>query len=155
MLHVPTDATLSRLLARTKRDKRTGCLRWQGAKNLNGYGRVCIGGKVLLVHRVVCALAHGPIPDGHVVDHVHARGCRHVDCINPDHLEAVTTLENALRSSHPKMVVHVTGVCARGHRIAGENAKPDGDGRTRCRKCHTDKRHELHERRKASTGGRA
>lgn len=146
MLHVTPDPTLERLLARTKRDRRSGCRRWQGAKNLNGYGRVSIDGKLLLVHRVVCALAHGPIPAGHVVDHVHARGCRYVDCIEPDHLEAVTPLENALRSSHPKMAVHLTGRCLRGHRIAGANAKPDGDGRFRCRKCHTDKRRELRQR---------
>jgi hypothetical protein len=41
--------------------------------------------------------AHGAVPDGLVIDHVKDRGCRFRDCVNVDHLEPVTLLENSRR----------------------------------------------------------
>ena len=38
-------------------------------------------------------LAVGPIPDGREIDHL----CRNHRCVNPDHLEPVTHLENMRR----------------------------------------------------------
>ena len=50
-----------------------------------------------MAHRYVYELFRGPIPDGHVLDHVKKKGCKHRDCVNPDHLEPVTQQENTLR----------------------------------------------------------
>ena len=36
--------------------------------------------------------------EGLTIDHVHANGCRNVDCVNPAHLEAVTQAENNRRA---------------------------------------------------------
>jgi DNA-binding XRE family transcriptional regulator len=36
----------------------------------------------------------GPIPDGMVADHL----CRHTLCVNPNHLESVTSLEDLRRA---------------------------------------------------------
>ena len=44
-------------------------------------------------HRVAYELFVGPIPDGLELDHL----CRRRNCINPDHLEAVTHAENIAR----------------------------------------------------------
>ena len=71
----------------------SGCWEWQGEKNRNGYGRVWIGGKRLMVHRVVFELLVGPIPEGLVLDHL----CRNRPCCNPEHQDPVTVRENTLR----------------------------------------------------------
>jgi hypothetical protein len=51
-----------------------------------------------LAHRVSYEFYQGPIPEGHEIDHVWQRGCRSRQCINPEHLEAVTHQENVRRS---------------------------------------------------------
>lgn len=69
------------------------CLRWKGSRNWGGYGQISVGGRQQRVHRVAYELAKGPIPEGLEIDHL----CRVRDCINPDHLEAVTHQENIRR----------------------------------------------------------
>lgn len=87
-----------RLLAGAERDYLTGCLRWTGDHWAGrGYGRLHVSGKGRSVHRLAHEIWIGPIPEGHAVDHVHANGCRHKDCIEPAHLEAVTQAENNRR----------------------------------------------------------
>lgn len=71
----------------------TACWLWCGEINRNGYGRVWIGGKRLMTHRVVYELLVGPIEDGLVLDHL----CRNRRCCNPKHMEPVTVRENTLR----------------------------------------------------------
>lgn len=76
------------------------CLLWTGTALMpDGYARFTYRGKKQLVHRVVWEDANGPIPDGWQVDHVAARGCRHRNCVNIDHLEAVPPGENTRRAS--------------------------------------------------------
>lgn len=75
----------------------TECWPWlRGTRD--GYGMARFDGKQQSAHRVAYQLTHGPIPDGLVVDHVAARGCRMRACCNPAHLEAVTHRENARRA---------------------------------------------------------
>lgn len=71
-------------------DKPDECWRWPGTKTRDGYGRVCMNGRLQLAHRVAYELHVGPIPDGLVIDHV----CYTYDCFNPAHLEPVTRVEN-------------------------------------------------------------
>ena len=62
------------------------------------YGTISSGGKGghhLYAHRVAHEIYKGPIPEGYEVDHL----CGETLCVNPDHLEAVTTQTNALRSN--------------------------------------------------------
>lgn len=73
-----------------------GCWRWTGAHMGNGYASFSAPGHVL-AHRYSYELNVGPIPAGLTIDHVHAKGCRHHDCVNPAHLEAVTQAENNRR----------------------------------------------------------
>lgn len=81
-------------------DKNTdpgGCWLWTGSRQASGYGSITRHGRALVAHRLVYQLLVGPIPDGFVIDHVHAKGCRNKHCVNPDHLEAVTHAENIRR----------------------------------------------------------
>lgn len=74
------------------------CWRWQGFIRANGYGEISWKGKTRLAHRVAYELHTGaPIPKDHDLDHVVTRGCKHRDCVNPHHLEAVDHAENMHR----------------------------------------------------------
>jgi hypothetical protein len=74
----------------------SGCWLWQGELNRNGYGRVWVSGRRLMVHRVVYALLVGEIPKGLVLDHK-SDVCSHRNCCNPAHLEPVTVKVNTHR----------------------------------------------------------
>lgn len=75
------------------------CLIWQGAKTPEGYGVKREAGRRLgYVHRLIYRELRGPIPEGHQIDHVRARGCRSTSCCNVEHLEPVTSLENHRRA---------------------------------------------------------
>src|SRR4051812_35687163 len=75
----------------------SGCWLWTGALNYNGYGTYSWaeedGRHTYLAHRLVYIIERGPIPDGLQLDHL----CRLRCCVNPDHLEPVTSGENARR----------------------------------------------------------
>lgn len=116
-----------KILTRSVRDGE--CLRWTGSHNPKGYGQVCHEGRVLDVHRAAHELWVGPIPDGLEVDHVAARGCRHRDCVEPAHLEAVTHAENLRRKAE---ITH----CPRGHEFSEANTRwATNDRGYRVRKC--------------------
>lgn len=103
----------SRLHDRTVVDPESRCHRWQGCRSSDGYGQIKVDGAKLYVHRVAYALFVGDLIDGMHIDHVRARGCRHRDCWNPEHLEQVTPQENARRAfaalGDIPATVHVVG----------------------------------------------
>lgn len=76
-----------------------GCLRWAGGINKKtGYGHFTVNGKARMAHRIAWELANDrPVPDEAAIDHVYEKGCRHRDCVRPDHLEAVTDMINNQR----------------------------------------------------------
>jgi hypothetical protein len=79
----------------------TGCMPWLGkpfcraelVKNVHGL--VSLRSRSWAAHRVVYTLMRGPIPDGLVIDHL----CGWASCVNPDHLEPVTSGENSRRET--------------------------------------------------------
>lgn len=72
-----------------------GCWPWHAATFSNGYGEIWdpVAGKNRLAHRRVYELLVGPIPEGLQLDHL----CRTKACVNPAHLELVTSRENTIR----------------------------------------------------------
>jgi hypothetical protein len=72
---------------------RNGCWIWTGNKNMYGYGRFKLNKKDVYTHRYSYEIFRGKIPKGLELDHL----CKNRDCLNPDHLEAVTHKENILR----------------------------------------------------------
>lgn len=128
-----------KLIANSVVDPGTGCRRWVRSHNSRGYGLICVGGgKVDTVHRVAYRLWVGEIPEGYTIDHVHDRGCRHKDCFEPTHLEAVTGQENARRAA-----VLITR-CPHGHEYTEDNTivKTRASGRQErsCRTCQNTNR---------------
>jgi hypothetical protein len=92
-------------------EKRGSCWIWTGTINL-GYGTFQAGGKSLRAHRVAWVLVHRrPIPDGLSLDHI----CRVRSCVNPDHLEPVTTRINVLRGIGVTAINARKTHCRRGH----------------------------------------
>ena len=72
-----------------------GCWVWIGARNKAGYGSTSAGkrNKSMLAHRRSYEALVGPIPEGLEIDHL----CFNTSCINPEHLEPVTSAENQRR----------------------------------------------------------
>lgn len=72
------------------------CWVWTAAVNGHlGYGSYWDGVKQVRSHRFSYELFFGPIAPGLQIDHV----CRVPSCVNPAHLEAVTSLENQRRAT--------------------------------------------------------
>jgi hypothetical protein len=77
-----------------KVNKTDTCWLWTGALQSRGYGSVGIGNhRTGLAHRVAYEALVGPIGDGLTIDHL----CRVKSCVNPAHLEPVTSAENIRR----------------------------------------------------------
>lgn len=124
----------SRLRAKCCDDEVTGCWLWQGTLDKDGYGaQVKIGShtdgsrRAVRPHRWFYAHFKGPIPEGLVIDHL----CRNRRCQNPEHLEAVTHVENTKRGARAT-ATH----CHRGHPLSGENVRLS-KGRWQSRVCRT------------------
>ena len=104
------------------------CWNWVGTVNDQGYGRFYItsgmtGRRTIAAHRFAYEDLVGPIPDGMLLDHL----CRNRACVNPDHVEPVTSRENTVRGLVSALHEYR---CRRGHTT---QRRPDG--RFDCRKC--------------------
>lgn len=104
----------------------TGCWLWGAYVSENGYGKIGFEGKTLYAHRVAYELLRGPISDDFELDHL----CKVRSCVNPDHLEPVSRLENVRRSS----VANKTS-CKNGHPFSEENTWVEKNGSRHCREC--------------------
>lgn len=109
------------------------CWVWTGALN-GGYGAMQVDGHQRRVHRVVWETIKGPIPDGLTLDHL----CRVRHCVNPDHLEPVTSGENWRRGYHAHAVAMRNGTCTRGHPLTPETTRRTSNGYYRCVVCLRD-----------------
>lgn len=99
------------------------CWEWTGAKSSTGYGQYRDDGVQIGAHRFVYEALVGPIPDGLQVDHL----CKNKGCVNPDHLEIVSSSLNTLRGMGAS-----DSRCKRGH--SDRYVYPNGR-KTYCKVC--------------------
>ena len=111
-----------------------GCWNWTGAQDRKGYGRLwSFEAKApVLAHRVVYEYSRGKIPTEMQIDHL----CRNPRCVNPHHMEVVTSRENTLRGNSPCARHARKTHCKRGHRFEGSNLRLIKNGQ-RCLACRT------------------
>lgn len=107
------------------------CWEWLAGRDRKGYGKFAIGQKHHRAHRIAYNLFGLQIPNDLVIDHL----CRNRACVNPDHLEPVTSRENAVRGAAAAAHGFHAGVCKYGHEFTPENTYATRDGGKNCRTC--------------------
>lgn len=140
-----------------KMDKSGGCWLWTASTSTSGYGHFRYQGKIREAHLVSYMLCVGPIPEGKQLDHTcHTNdrtctggvGCLHRRCVNPDHLEPVTSLENSQRGNSGAHLRSRTQ-CPQGHEYTEANtyyAKRANGYNRMCRECGRTRRRERYRR---------
>jgi hypothetical protein len=112
----------------------TGCWIWERPMP-DGYGRLRFGGKGSkfgMAHRFCYERLVGEIPIGLQLDHL----CRVRNCVNPNHLELVTSRENTMRGDTPAAKNAAKTHCHRGHEFNEKNTYHVAGRRIRmCRVC--------------------
>lgn len=112
------------------------CWIWTRAKDSKGYGAFNDGEKVWRAHRFAYVHSVGDVPEGLSLDHL----CRVRHCVNPTHLEPVTTRENLLRGMGSTAIYARRTHCPKGHPLSGSNLQFRRDGSRICRLCRQESR---------------
>lgn len=128
----------------------TGCWAWTHYLESNGYARLWVDGRNYGAHRFSYEYHVGPIPEGLQIDHL----CRVRHCVNPDHLEPVTSAENTRRSERPEPYQKAKTHCPQGHAYDEANTYATPTGR-RCFECKRKRGREFYERNRELTIQRA
>jgi len=135
--------TRARFIVKTLPTGVGGCWLWTACKNRDGYGIFQMAGRPQKAHRVSYEMHVGPIPEGLQLDHL----CRNRGCVNPDHLEPVTTQENTRRGNVGKNHADKTH-CPQGHKYAGDNLYIDPRGKRQCKTCRRQSGLKYYQRKK-------
>lgn len=118
-------------------DVTSGCWVWVGSTARHGYA---VHGKPpKLMHRWAYERYVGKIPKGFVIDHVRDRGCIHLNCVNPEHMEPVTIGENVLRGDSLPAKNKRKTHCPKGHPYDEANTYRTKQGWRYCRACNRER----------------
>lgn len=135
MRKVNRPPTEDRVLLNTYFCPFSGCWLWTGYTTPRGYSFIQVLGKKYSVHRLMWVKEHGVIPPDKQIDHL----CRNRNCINPDHLELVTSRENTMRGISFSAVNAKKTHCVHGHEFTPENVRPRKRGGRECLACRRRK----------------
>ena len=107
------------------------CWLWNGSMYQNGYGKY--GRRGIMAHRIFYTLFRERVPEDMSLDHL----CRNRKCVNPDHLEIVTFLENVMRGDSQHAINARKSHCKQGHEFTSDNTyvPPKRPGRRHCQEC--------------------
>lgn len=113
--------------------KTNTCWLWTMRPAGEGYGQIKLeSGRRQQAHRFAYELLVGPIPEGLQLDHL----CRVRHCVNPAHLEPVTSRENVHRSPIAPAALNARKThCPHGHEYTDDNTYFSG-GKRICRACN-------------------
>jgi len=131
----------------SKVDATGECWLWIGGCFKEGYGRFTLDGHLVLAHRIAYELWVGPIPNGLQLDHIchnndatcaGGSACIHRRCVNPAHLDPVTSRENVLRSTVSTASRNARKThCPYGHPLDGVQKNGGRTASNRARYCKT------------------
>lgn len=122
----------------------SGCWEWQGAVDKDGYGFFTLG-KLMKAHRASYQLFGGTLLSDKQIDHL----CRNRPCVNPDHLEQVTSRINTLRSPIAPAAVNSRKThCRNGHEYTPLNTRITRNER-QCKICYRENKKRFRAKRKA------
>lgn len=124
----------------------TGCWKWTGSCHPdNEYGRFWISAHASRqAHRLGFLWSGRDVPDDLVLDHL----CRNRWCVNPDHLEPVTLVENVMRGESIWAQNARKTHCLRGHEFTAENTWISKNNERHCRECSRIRKREARARRR-------
>jgi hypothetical protein len=110
------------------------CWIWLAAQDGHGYGVFGLNGSSHKAYRVSYKWLKGNIPTNMQLDHL----CRNRICVNPEHLEIVTQIENLRRGIYDRL----NGKCSKGvHDMTEDNVYINPTtGKSRCRACRNEYR---------------
>lgn len=111
------------------------CWEWLGGTSI-GYGRFWLNNGMRWAHRVAYELEIGQIPKGYDVHHK----CENTNCVNPCHLQAVTTKQHKVELS-PNHIAYKNARkthCPHGHEYTLENIYWIRTGGRACKACHNE-----------------
>ncbi len=109
-----------------------GCWVWQKSITGGGYGYINWKRKTQKAVRIIYKMLVGPIPPGLQLDHL----CRNRACVNPQHVEPVTSRENTMRGLNASAVKARQTACYKGHPFDTTNTYVRSNGTRLCRSCH-------------------
>lgn len=105
-----------------------GCWMWMRGLTHEDYPILFKG---VLAHRYAYQRFVGQLVKGLVIDHL----CRNHWCVNPDHLEQVTNVDNVMRGTGFAARNRDKTECPLGHRYSPENTKIRNGSWRSCREC--------------------